>query len=219
MKQSAANVDMSFFTEALTEEVQKAGGVIAVAEQSGISRQMVRRYMDGAEPSLTALLKLSSTFGCSIDSLVGIISDSFTTEEYSAIPYLDLYGLPKSFIRRHSAYADKILGKFLFSPPYCEQEYHSDFSDLRLFLNDDDNMMPNINKGDICLISVDKEHLDPSDGVFLLKLEKSVMVRRLQLVSKEKIVAMADNSLVDSFSFVPGEVEILGRVMMCMSNQ
>ena len=218
--QGNINVDTTFFAENLTLEVKRVG-VGIVSERSGISRQMLNRYMAGtAEPGLTALLKLSAALGISIDGLCGVISEYFTSDEFASIPYLDNSSIPENLQRRHQSYADKVLGNLLFSPTGCESEYLVNFSDLRLFYCDNQNMAPTVNNGDLCIVSVAPDHLDPSDGMFLISLNNSLMLRRLQTVSTQQVLAMSDSHNIESFSFAPGEdVTILGRVLMCMSKQ
>ncbi len=211
--------DTTFFAENLATEVKRCGGIVEVSSAAGISRQMLKRYIDGiAEPGLTALLKLSSVLGVTVESLCGIVSDSFTTDQFATVPYIDISTLPLSLQKKHQLFADNTIGKFLLSPSHYSDKFMVPFEALKLFYINDNNMSPTLKNGDLTVVSVAPEHQAPCDGIFLLLLNNSIMVRRLQNISPTKVLAMSDNPQFETFQFeTDGSVTIFARVMLVIS--
>lgn len=210
--------DTSFFPENLTAEVKRFGGISAVANATGLSRQMLKRYMDGlAEPGLSALLKISSTLGVTVESLCGIVSDAFTTDQFSCVPYFDLEQLPEHHRRSHQRYSDLIISNFLLSPKHYSDLLLTSFEDLRLFYIDNNHMSPSLKIGDIAIISTSETHRKPCDGLFLFVLNESLMLRRLQNTSPDTSLAMTDGPNFESFALNLADTRILGKIVMVVS--
>jgi len=207
------------FPKNLSTRIQKYGGVSQVSSSSGISRQMLRRYMDGdADPGLSVLVRLSRTLEVSIDHLLGP-SDGHSCCQFSRIPYFELSELPLFIQKRHQAYSESIDHSFLLSPEYMISEYFVRFDDLPIFYCDTCSMHPSIKIADLLVINRSDEYRHPGEGIYLLKSNDDVMVRRVQNISSGLYRVSADDPHIASFNISSdSDFLFLGKVIMTISS-
>lgn len=209
-------IDSSFFPDNLTSMVKDFGGIGSFSTATGVSRQMLNRYMNGdAEPGLSVLLKLVTTLGTSVENLCGSEpGTSFYEGEFRHLPYLEISSIPLFHQKTHQRYATTAFSRFLLSTSYYAKKFMVSFDDLRLFCVDNDSMSPTLNYRDLVVISIAPEHQVPSDGIFLLRQGDSITIRRIQHVDKDKCMALPDNHLFSNFIFEPGpSITIIGRIL------
>jgi phage repressor protein C with HTH and peptisase S24 domain len=102
--------------------------------------------------------------------------------------------------------------KYAFHREWLQSK--GDLEDLLLFEVRGDSMEPTITDGDVVLMDSSRKQLVVGN-IYALRIEKTVVVKRLQPVGARRIEVMSDNKLYDSYEIDLGkeDIEILGQVI------
>jgi len=127
-----------------------------------------------------------------------------STNDYLAVPYLDMWG-------GMEAEQGGTIGKVHFDAQFLRKLLGSPPTDDRLILVDGrgDSMLPTIQHGDTLLVDTKINHYD-RDGLYLLNLGHGTQVKRLVDRGKALYVC-SDNPLYQPFP-MPEDASIDGRV-------
>jgi phage repressor protein C with HTH and peptisase S24 domain len=103
-------------------------------------------------------------------------------------------------------------GKYAFRHTWLQSK--GNFEDFILFEVRGDSMDPTITDGDVVLIDRSKKQVVVGN-VYALRTENAVMVKRLQPMDANRIKAMSDNKLYESYEIDlgKGDIEIIGQVI------
>lgn len=210
------NQEFNWFSKNLTFLVEKNGGVAAISDKAMISRQMLNRYMIGeAEPRLQVLLRLVDALGTDVSSLCQQNPDFLLTPQLTPLPYLDDKFIPEYKITAHRQFAKQVVGKCALCSDILLNQLHVTVDSLRILLIDSNAMDPLLHCGDLIIVTLLSDNIVGSDSVYLLHNDKDLIVRRIQNISSNVSLAMADNKNYDSFTFNPGhDFEIIAKVLM-----
>lgn len=103
-----------------------------------------------------------------------------------------------------------------FEPEWLNKEIGVNANDVFLMLVDGDSMYPTLKNG--AMIMVNKHFNGLSDGVYVMRHEQNLLVKRLQMLPNGIIKVKSDNNLYEPWEInkenLDGtDIEIIGRVV------
>ncbi len=137
-----------------------------------------------------------------------------TDKEYAMVP---LYGVRAAAGHGTIVEREELTGTVTFKRQWIRQELRANPSDLCLIHVDGESMVPTLQHGDVILLDRRQAQVVPRDGIYVLRMEESLLVKRLQRLPDHKVNATSDNPAYGSFSLsldVQNEdFTIIGRVV------
>jgi len=139
-------------------------------------------------------------------------ADIPSTDDYLAVPYLDMWGGMQD---EHGG----TIGKVHFDAQFLRKLLGSPPTDDRLILVDGrgDSMLPTIQHGDTLLVDTKINHYD-RDGLYLLNLGHGIQVKRL-VDRGTSLYVCSDNPIYQAFPMpegasIDGRVHLVNRLIL-----
>lgn len=194
----------------------KDRSVREIARLSGMSGGSVSDYMSGAStPNLERVARLADALGVSAEwlafgntSSVGEDHATYSCDDFIYVPRLDV-----SASAGHGAFVDreKERCRLAFRRDWLTREGIST-NDLAVIEARGDSMEPTIGSGDLLLI--DLAQRNPAiPGIFVLRTDDTLLVKRLQLDLRGQVVARSDNHAYGELVASPDEIDVIGRAV------
>lgn len=134
--------------------------------------------------------------------------------EYALVPLYD--------VRAAAGYGAELAGEqvtdaLAFSRKWIHQELHASPADLYLIYVDGESMEPTLRAGDVILVDRRDGAAIPCDGIYVLRMDGALLVKRLQRLPGRRIRVVSDNPAyapIDLSLNSPGEdLAVIGRVV------
>ncbi len=203
------------FISRLKLVIEEYGSINSLAKAANLSESSIRKWRDGtSEPSRDRLVALAEAAQVSIDWLAagkGPIRQDYLFEgkdngwggnaDSSLTLVENLFAQPPEVAKRHIQLLQRL-------------------GDYYVRIVDGRNMEPNLYPGDLCIF--DRKPVEPNDleeGVYAIVLNGVVVIRRLQHMLDNQILAVSDNSnynasnIVVNLSNQPQGFSILGKMI------
>lgn len=170
------------------------------ARECGFSDTVLRQYLNGqSEPTRPALLAIARTAGVNLEWLA---TGKVTSQETVAT-------LQEKYFCQDP---------FAFKTEWLQTEFPHTFENLLLTQVSDESMEPTLHLGDFVLVDTYDRDLETiSHGIYLLKLDSRVLVKRLQYVADNTLKVLSENPAYETFSIQlsskPAGLSIMGRVV------
>lgn len=209
--------DKDVFYKKFVGIVTKLGGWDESASIAGRSAAQMKRYARGDDPPLSVVRKICEAADFSVAWLT---SDEI---DFKGVPakYADnghVYVTKKPNIPLLNIAASVAHGKDLvydetqmelvsFSQEWLHQQRLSP-NELFMMPTIGDSMEPTIHSGDLLLCSESEHHKKAGDGVYVVRLDGNILVKRTQVLPGKKIIVTSDNAK----QFQPYEIEMNGGV-------
>lgn len=203
-----------------------------------MSQSGIRRYFSGGEPTRPQLVALADAADVSLvwlttglgspddgqDSTAGAASyglgDSAPNvltalgDEYAPVP---LYDVRASAGHGALVEGESVADALVFKRQWIHQELHANPADLYLIHVDGESMEPTLRPGDVILVDRRSAQAVPRDGIYVLRMDGSLLVKRLQRLPGKKVKVTSDNPAYEPFELPlddPGDdMAIIGRVV------
>lgn len=191
------------------------------AQKGGVAVQTLRKYeSDSRRPDADYLAGIAEA-GADVSYIItghtgadgpqNVIHDE--RGEYAAIPLVDVRAAAGSGAIVDSEHVVDVLH---FKHEWINHELHSAAADLRLLFVDGESMEPGLRAGDIILVNIRDQHAQ-RDGIYVLRLEDALLVKRLQRLPGGRLRVSSDNPAYESFEltlpFNGDDAAIIGRVV------
>ncbi len=187
-----------------------------IARMSGISGGAISDYLNGVStPNLERLAVLAGAIGVSAkwlvfgeDLQVNEAPARYASDDFLYVPRLDVIASAG-----HGAIVER-------ENERCRLAFRRDWlskegmltNDLAVIEAKGDSMEPTISDGDLLLI--DLSQINPAiPGIFVLRNEDALLVKRLQLDLHGQVVARSDNQAYSELVAPVWEVHVVGRAV------
>jgi phage repressor protein C with HTH and peptisase S24 domain len=168
------------------------------ARDCGFSDTVLRQYLNGqSEPTRPALLAIARTAKVSVEWLA--TGQPVAGAKASAEDYV---------------YKDPLA----FETGWLRAEFPNAFENLLLTQVVDESMEPTLQQGDLALVNTNDRDLDTvSHGIYLLKLNDRLLIKRLQYIADNTLRVLSDHPAYETFSIQPAEpsssLNLMGKVV------
>lgn len=155
-------------------------------------------------------IKASKTKGLSMDYL--LFGTEPTTPKKIGVPF---YNVEASAGGGALVEYESVTNIVSFSAEYLQDELNINAANAFMMRSVGDSMLPAIASGSLLLINKDLANLN--DGIYVLRVNDSILVKRLQFLPRGVVNVMSDNKEYATFEltksdFESGECELIGRV-------
>lgn len=218
-------------------------GASELSRLIGVPRNTLQRYInEDTEPSISTIVNISKVTGVSIDWLtMGEEHNSFGLSEPNN-PESDNFIQPSDFKKRNSinskdetfasipvlnisasagdgaaSVMERQVGIVKFDRSYLHNTWNLNPNDLFTISTIGESMEPTIKAGEYLLASKSEEYLNPADGIYVIRLEGDILVKRLQRLPGEKILISSDNPIYKSYEIKLDDgidFKIVGKVVL-----
>ncbi len=170
------------------------------ARECGFSDTVLRQYLNGqSEPTRPALLAIARTANVSVEWLA--VGQSASRGETLTERYI--YKEPLAF-----------------EISWLQTEFPDFIDNLLIAQVPDDSMEPTLKVGACILVNThDRDWNTITHGVYLLKLDDQILVKRLQYMPERRLKLMSDHPAYEAFSISladrPKSLSLMGNVVWC----
>ena len=213
---STTVVDAAFRSR-LTQVIQSFGSVVALATAVGVSDNAIYKWLAGrGQPSVGNLVALARAARVSVEWLAtGADSQPSAQAGASAVEHGDFIFMPRNRIRFSSGRegilrSEQVVDSIAFRADWVKRVLHTESRDLILIEVDGDSMAPTVEDSDLILANLAEPRFR-QDGIYLLRHDGGLEVKRIQRRPDGKMLVRSDNPKYESM-IVP-TVKIIGRVI------
>ncbi|MBI1262983.1 MAG: hypothetical protein GC184_14795 [Rhizobiales bacterium] len=206
----------------LSSAIDSLGGLKSTGKIAGYTDEQVGKWRDGkAKMPFAAAIAIAEQAGRSLDWLAGLGNTAARAQHSAtgmvAIPILNVAASAGPGL---VALDENPVDHLWFNAAWLRQTYGVNPSDLKMLPSTGDSMVPTIPTGAMLMVNTGKAARLPGDGIFVVRLEGDILVKRLQRVPGGKIKVSSDNPAYDPFhiNLDDGGVDfaLLGRVVVAI---
>jgi phage repressor protein C with HTH and peptisase S24 domain len=213
---STTVVDAAFRSR-LTQVIQSFGSVVALATAVGVSDNAIYKWLAGrGQPSVANLVALARAARVSVEWLATGEEISHSGQAVArAAEHGDFIFMPRSRIRFSSGRegimrSEQVVDSVAFRADWIKRVLRADPRDLILIEVTGDSMAPTVEDSDLILADLAEPRFR-QDGIYLLRHDGGLTVKRIQRRPDGKILVRSDNPKYESM--VVPSVKIIGRVV------
>lgn len=206
------------FLARLAEAVKIVGGNEAAAKVMDKSVKSLERYKSGAEAPFESLRLLAMKAGVSLDWLAGHTQniDNKGKSDFNGMVSVPVMDITASAGNGRTVAHEKQTGVVAIDEVMVRS---MGLNPRKLFVtgSNGESMYPTINSGDYLIVSNDEQDLAPGDGIYFIRLEGDVLVKRLQRLPGQKIKVSSDNKAYEPYVIEINDgidFQILGKVKL-----
>jgi len=193
----ADTADLSTFPARLKQAMGNSS-IRGFARECGFSDTVLRQYLNGqSEPTRPALLAIARTAKVSVEWLAA--GQAATQAGGNREQYV--YKEPLAFETK-----------------WLKEQFPESYDCLLLTQVPDTSMSPTLQQGDLILVDTNDRDLETiHNGIYLLKLDDRILVKRLQYVAGKVLRVLSDNTMYETFQVSLEEkltgLSLMGRVV------
>ncbi len=135
--------------------------------------------------------------------------------EYARVPLYDVHAAAG-----HGAVVEheQVIDSLAFKREWIERALHANPADLYLIYVDGESMEPTLRPGDVILVNSKAAQAVPRDGIYVLRMDDTLLVKRFQRLPGRKVKVTSDNAAYQSFDIEldnghSDSISIIGRVV------
>lgn len=209
---------MSNFVDRLRETIGKSS-VNAFARKCGLSEGQIRNYLKGAVPGLDKVESIAKSADVSFSWLATGDGEPCSIAQNNQDTYVSVPMMKARASAGGGALAldEDQEGWVKFDRSWLHNTWHLNPADLFTIGSIGESMEPTIKAGEYLLASRSERHLKLADGIYIVRLEGNVLVKRIQILPGQKIKISSDNPSYDPYEIKLDEgvdFDILGKVVL-----
>jgi len=213
---STTIVDAAFRAR-LTQVIHSFGTVVSLATAVGVSDNAIYKWLAGrGQPSVANLVALARAGRVSVEWLAtGTEPAQGATASRHAVEHGDYIFMPRNRIRFSSGRegilrSEQVVDSIAFRAEWVKRTLRTETRDLILIEVVGDSMAPTVEDGDLILANLAEPRFR-QDGIYLLRHDSGLTVKRIQRRPDGKLLVRSDNPKYESM--VVAAVSIIGRVI------
>jgi len=213
---STTVVDAAFRSR-LTQVIHSFGSVVALATAVGVSDNAIYKWLAGrGQPSVANLVALARAARVSVEWLATGEESKQTAQSIKrAVEQGDFIFMPRSRIRfsggREGAIrSEQVVDSIAFRAEWVKRALKAEPRDLILIEAGGDSMAPTVEDGDLILATLAEPRFR-QDGIYLLRHDGGLAVKRIQRRPDGKLLLRSDNPKYEAM--VVPSVDVVGRVI------
>jgi len=207
-------------------QIMGEGTILHFAQRAGIPDSSLRKYLDGAQPTADRLVVLAEQTGVNLHWLLTGQGSQYVEIKPEPETDLDVVSIPLHDVEASAGSGALLdapveeLERIDFQRSWLQRQFHTSPVGLVLIYVRGESMEPTLRSGDIIL--VDRKVTEPREGIFVVRLDGSLLVKRLQVYPGRRIEVCSDNPAYKSFELdvkdPPDDFAVIGRVLGSIRN-
>jgi phage repressor protein C with HTH and peptisase S24 domain len=203
------------FRQRLATLIEKFGSVAELAAAIGVSDNAIYKWRQGrGEPTLSNAIAIADACRVSLEWLATGRGGRAAWRAAAASDYLFVprYHVGVAAGRRRPLRSDRVVDYLAFRADWVERRLGADPRNLIVVEAQGDSMAPTFEDSDLLLVDLGEPHFR-QDGIYVLKRDEQLTVKRLQRRHDGRIVARSDNPAYESQIVNRRRVGVIGRVI------
>jgi phage repressor protein C with HTH and peptisase S24 domain len=202
------------FRARLTQVIHSFGSVAELAAVVGVSDNAIYKWLAGrGHPTVANLVALARAGRVSVEWLA--TGAEPTRKAADAIARDDFIFMPRNRIRCAGGpngilRSEQVVDSIAFRADWIEQQLKAEPRDLILIEVEGDSMAPTIENSDLILANLGEPRFR-QDGIYLLRRDRGLEVKRIQRRPDGKLLVRSDNPKYEAMAV--GAVNVIGRVV------
>lgn len=135
---------------------------------------------------------------------------------YGDLAWIPLYNVKAKAGHGTLVTSESIVDSLVFKRDFLRNELRAGPQDLNLIHVEGDSMEPTLRAGDVILVDHRRKRPD-REGIYVLRVDDALLVKRLQLQPGGRVVATSDNATYRPFDLdlkaIQDGIDIVGRVV------
>jgi phage repressor protein C with HTH and peptisase S24 domain len=205
------------FRSRLTQVIHSFGSVVALATAIGVSDNAIYKWLRGlGHPSVANLVALARAGRVSVEWLATGAEAAQSAQAITrAVEHGDFVFMPRNRIRFSSGRdgilrSDQVVDSIAFRAGWVKRRLNTESRDLILIEVVGDSMAPTVEDSDLILADLAEPRFR-QDGIYLLRHDGGLTVKRIQRRPDGKFLVRSDNPKYEAM--VVPNVKIIGRVI------
>ncbi len=183
------------------------GGVEALANIAGLSASQIYRIIAGSQTKVETITRIARAARVSLNWLATgegpreqlIEAADWSVREPGAdYAYLPLYNVAAAAGHGAVIEHEEVVNALAFKKEWIHNTLHASPGDLYLIYVQGDSMEPALRAGDVILVNRNCSHAQ-HDGVFVLVMDGTLLVKRLQTLPGGRVRVSSDNPAYQPF--------------------
>jgi len=207
------------FRSRLSQILQETGSVAELARKVGISDNAIYKWLQGrGQPSVANLVALARAARVSVEWLATGREPAATGRgarrgaERSDYSFVPRYDVRASAARGTSIRSEQVVDYLAFKTEWVRRRLNTDPRNLLLIEAVGDSMAPTIEDADLILVDLGEPRFK-QDGVYVLRRDHDLIVKRLQRRPDDKLIIRSDNPAYEPAVAPRESLGIVGRVI------
>ncbi|TSK07926.1 MAG: helix-turn-helix transcriptional regulator [Geobacter sp.] len=220
------------FGERVKEVIRLVGSAEKLARLTGVSARGIGHYAAGtSDPTRTKIVTLSEAAGVNVLWLatgegpkmkvevsnklalkdVAFFEDRTAPEEYVKVPRYDVSASAGPGVINTS---EQVVDYLQFKPDWIKNVLGVSAQNLALISVKGDSMVPTLSDGDVLLVDTTDRHFQ-TNAIYVLQLEGSLLVKRIQRKIDGTVVIKSDNKAYEPETVrgdIADQLHVVGRV-------
>lgn len=214
------------FSDKLCERVRQAinnnGGIEAFSIASGLDQDRLEYAIEGMRAlTATQLAQVAKTANVSFEWLItGQESTTYSEEDLSSVVPVPLLDIEASAGNGSVIYDEFQKSELFLSKGMLDRQYKVSPSDVYVMYANGESMEPTLKSGEMLACSKSPQHIKPADGVYIIRMDGDLFVKRIQKLPGNVLKVTSDNPAYHPFNVDLKDVEsgtidfqILGKVL------
>ncbi len=210
--------DLTPFRQRLARIVEQAGSVAALARAMNISDNAIYKWLSGrGEPNLANLIRMARVGRVSVEWLAtGNPSESVSKSQ--SHPNADQYAFVPSYIVEGPAVqgfpivSDQVVDYLALKLEWVRRHLRAEAGNLILIEAVGDSMSPTFSESDLLIVDLGEPRFK-HEGIYVLRRDNDLFVRRIQRRPDGKLMIRSDNRAYDPCVVRGERLRIIGRVI------
>jgi transcriptional regulator with XRE-family HTH domain len=213
---STTVVDEAAFRARLTQVIQSFGSVVALATAVGVSDNAIYKWLSGrGQPTVANLVALAHAGRVSVEWLATGAEARRSPAGARAIAHSDFIFMPRNRLRfsrgrEGTLSSEQVVDSVAFRAAWVKRALNAEPRDLILIEVAGDSMAPTVKDKDLILANLAEPRFR-QDGIYLLRLDGGLAVKRVQRRPDGKLLMRSDNPKYEAM--VVSDVSVIGRVV------
>jgi phage repressor protein C with HTH and peptisase S24 domain len=213
---STTVVDAAFRSR-LTQVIHSFGSVVALATAVGVSDNAIYKWLAGrGQPSVANLVSLARAGRVSVEWLAtGVEPAQGAQAMKRAVGHGDFIFMPRNRMRFSSGRggvlrSEQVVDSIAFRAAWVKRVLNAESRDLILIQVVGDSMAPTIEDSDLIVANLAEPRFR-QDGIYLLRHDSGLTVKRIQRRPDGKLLMRSDNPKYEPMTV--STVKVIGRVI------
>jgi phage repressor protein C with HTH and peptisase S24 domain len=213
---STTVVDAAFRSR-LTQVIHSFGSVVALATAVGVSDNAIYKWLSGrGQPSVANLVSLARAGRVSVEWLAtGAEAAPGAQAIKRAVEHGDFIFMPRNRLRFSSGRggilsSEQVVDSIAFRAEWVKRVLNAESRDLILIEVVGDSMAPTIENSDLIVANLAEPRFR-QDGIYLLRHDSGLTVKRIQRRPDGKLLMRSDNPKYETM--IVATVKVIGRVI------
>jgi phage repressor protein C with HTH and peptisase S24 domain len=209
----------SEFRARLIQVMERFGSVVALANAVGVSDNAIYKWLAGrGQPSMANLVAVARAARVSIEWLATGIDHKQSRDTIThAVERGDFVFMPRNQARFPDGregviQSDQVVDPLAFRAEWIKEKLSADARDLILVQVVGDSMAPTLEDSDLIIANVAEPRFR-QDGIYLVRHDGGLAVKRVQRRPDGKVLVRNDNPAYEPMVVSTQKLKIVGRVI------